>query len=37
MKDVKSVHAAYSAEKLEEMWQYEEYVMSEAARDGGNE
>ena len=35
--DVKSAYDAYSADSLEEMWQYKEYVMSQVAQDGGNE
>ena len=34
VRDVKSAYDAYSAESLEDMWQY---IMSQVARDGGNE
>ena len=36
VKDVKRVYDGYSAEKLEEVWQYKEHVMSEFAHDGSN-
>ena len=37
VKDVMGVYDAYSAEKLEDMWQYKEYVMRKVAHDGGND
>ena len=37
VRDVKSVYDGYSADSLEEMWQYKEYVMARVAQDGGNE
>ena len=37
VKDVMHAYKDYSADKLEDMWKYKQYGMSEIARDGSND